>query len=139
MLIILYWVIFFIVITCMINNFCSIMMRWYLFTFIVFVNCFIIYTNNWPLISFFFQSNECIKRTFGSNVDTRKIWIYHDIINVLCIQMIWFGNIDVWINRSKSFILRLVWNLPPLFPSWRRKHHDYLFYFCKIFPQYNHN
>ena len=46
------------------------------------INNFIIDTNNWLCISFFLEINEFIKWTFGLNFDTRKVWIYYNIITV---------------------------------------------------------
>ena len=113
-------------------------MRWYFFTYI-FINIFIIDNNTRICIIFFMKSNECIKWNLVLNVDTRKVWISYKIITLWCIQMVWFSTVDMWVNSNTSPFLRLVWNLPPLFPSWKFKHHDYLFYICKIFPQYNQN
>ena len=56
-LLLLYWVKIFIAITCMINYFCWILMRWYFFTCIVVVHFFIIDTGSWVCISFFLQIN----------------------------------------------------------------------------------
>ena len=125
--------------TCRINELCWILMRWYLFTCIVFINFFIIYTNTWLCTSFSLQSNECINWTFVLNVDTRKVWISYNIINIWCIRIILFATVYVWVNSSISPLLIPAWNLPSLFPSWGHKHHDYLSYFCKILPQYNRN
>ena len=128
-----------IVITCLINYFYWISIIWYPFTYIVFINCFIINTNTWLCISLFLQSNERIKWTFGMNADTRKVLIPYNIITIWCIQIIWFTTVDVWVNSNTYPLPRLVWNLPPLFIYWQRKHHFYLFYFCKIVSQYNQN
>ena len=114
-LLLLYWVIFYIIITYMINYFCWILMRWYFFTYIAFIPSFIIDTNNWIYISFFFQSNECIKGTFGINIDTRKVQIYYNIITVWCIRIIWFAAFDVWVNSSTSPLIRNVKIFLPCF------------------------
>ena len=82
----------------MINDFYWIMLRWYFFNYIVFIYYLIIDTNNWLCISFFLQSNWCIKWTFGLKVDTRKVWIFYIIINVLCIKTIWFATFDVYLT-----------------------------------------
>ena len=78
-----------------------------------------------------FQSNEWIKWSVILNIDMSNIWSFYNIITVWCIKIIWFIAIDVWFNSITSPLLRNVQNLPELFPSWRRKHHIYLFYFCK--------
>ena len=113
---------FSIVITCMINEFCWIMTRWYFFTHIVFINDLIIDTNNWLCISFCFQSNECIKCTFGLNIDMRDFLIYYNIITFWCIQMIWSADFDVWVNSDTSTPLILVWNHPSFLLFWWLKH-----------------
>ena len=100
---------------------------------------FIIDTYHWLCIIFFLQRNECIKLTFGLNVDMRKVLISYKIITVWCIQIIWFTTVDFWVISNIYPLLILVWNLPTLFYSWRYKHHDFLFYFCKIVSQYNRN
>ena len=99
-------------------------MRWYFFTWIVFVRYLIIDTNTWICISFFLKYNDCIKVTFGMDIDTRKVWTSYNIITVLCIQVIWFATVDVWVNSITYPLLRNVWNIPSLFPSWQHKHHD---------------
>ena len=134
----LYRLFFSIIITCMINYFCWIW--WYdISSLIFFFNCLIIDTNTWLYISLFLQRNECIKLTFGLNVDTRKVLISYNIIAVWCIWIILFTIVDMWVNNSTSPLFILVWNFLPIFPSRQRKHHDYLFYFYKILPQYNWN
>ena len=114
-------------------------MRWFFFTYVVFVNYFIIDTNTWLCICLFLKSDECIKWTVILNIYMRKVWISYNIITVWCIQIIWFDIVDVWVNSSTSPLLRNVKNIPLLFPYWQRKNHNYLFYFCKIVPQYNLN
>ena len=104
-----------------------------------FINFFIVDTNTWLCISFFCLSDQCVKWTFGLNIGMRKVWIYYNIITVWCILIILLSTVHVWVNSSKSRLLINVQNIPSLFPSWRRKHRNYLFYFCKIFPQYNQN
>ena len=78
-------------------------------------------------VSIFLQINDCIKRTAVLNVDSRKVWIYHNIITIWCIKIILFYAVDVWVNSSTSPLLRNVQNLPSLFSSWRRKRYNYLF------------
>ena len=73
------------------------------------------------------------------DVDTRKVWISYNVFTVVCIWIILFVTVYVWVNSSKYPLIRLEWNLPPLFSSWWRKHHEFLFYFCKIVRQYNRN
>ena len=85
---------------------------------------------------FFLQSNERNKWTFILNIDTIKVWISYNIITVWCIQIIWFNNVDVWVDSITNPIPINVQNLPSLFPYWWRKRQKYLFYFCKIVPQY---
>ena len=116
-----------ILITCIINYFLLIMMRWYFFTYIYFIHYFIVDTNTWIYLRLFLQSNYCFKLTFGLNVDMRKVWISYNIITVWCIIIIWFYIVDVWVNISTSPLLRLGKNLPAMFYSWRRKRHNYLF------------
>ena len=128
----------YIVITCMVNYFYWILMILYFFTYIVVINDFMIDTNNGLYISSFLQNNEYIKWTFGLTVDTRRVWISYNIISVWYIQTIWFATADVWVNSITSPLCINVWHLPSLFPHWQRKHHNYLFYFCKLVPQYNH-
>ena len=105
----------------------------------IFINYLMIDTNNWLCISFCLQSNECIKWTFSLNVHRRNDWISYIIITFWCTEMIWFTIVYMWVKINTSPIFILVWNLSPFFPSWRCKQHDYLFYFCKIVPQYNRN
>ena len=57
----------------------------------------------------------------------------------VCIHIIWFATVYMWGNSSTYPLLILGKNLPTMVFSWRRKRHDYLFCFCKIFPQYNRN
>ena len=135
----LYFVIFSIVVTFVINDFCWISMRSYFFTYIFFVHYFVIDTNNLLYISLFLQSNWCIKWTFVLKVYMSKFWISYNIITFLCIQIIWFNIVDVWVNSSTSPLFRLVKNVPSVFYSWRRKRNNYFFYFCKIVLQYNQN
>ena len=78
----------FVVITCMINYSCWILMRCYFFTCIVVIHTFLIDSSTWLCISLFLQSNEFIWWTFGMNVDMRKVWISHNIITVVFIQII---------------------------------------------------
>ena len=94
------------------------------FTWIVFVCYLIIGTNTWICISFFLKYNECIKGSFGMYIDTRKVWTSYNIITVWCIKVILFSTVNVWVNSSTYPLLRNVWNLPSLFPSWQHKHHD---------------
>ena len=115
------------------------MMRCYLFTCIVVIHISLIDTSTWHCISFFLQINDFIWWTFGKHVDTRKVWISYNIITVLCIRIFWFATVDMWGNSSTSTLLILGKNLPTILSSWQRKHHDYLFYFCKIVPQHNWN
>ena len=68
-------------------------------------------------ISVFFKVNQCTKQTFVLNVDTRKVWIYYNIITVWCIQMIWFDIVDVWVNSYTSTFLILGKKLPAIFSS----------------------
>ena len=114
------------VIICMVNYFCWMLMRLYLFTYYVFINYFIIFANTWLCICFFLQRNECIQCTLLFNIDIIKVLITYDIINVWCIQMTWFATVDVWVNSSTSPLLRNVKNVPSFFRSWRRKLHNYL-------------
>ena len=100
-----------IVITCIINCFWWILMRWYLFTYIFIINCLIIDTNNWLCNSVYLQSSECIKRNLGLNVDMRTVWISYNIITLWCIQIIQFATIDLWVNSNTSTLLILVWKL----------------------------
>ena len=115
----------------MINYFCWVLMRWYLFTYIVFIRYFIIVTNTWLCISSFLESNGCIKELFGMNVDARKVWIYYNIITVWYIWMILFPTLCVWVNSSTFPIFILGKNFPANFSSSWRKHHNYLFWFLK--------
>ena len=133
----MHWEKNYVVITCMINYFWSILMRWYFFTYIVVINYFIVDTNNWLCIIFFLKIHECIKGNFGMNVDTRKFWISYNIINIWCIRIIWSATVDVWVYIITSPLLRLGQKLTDIFSSWKCKLHHYLFYFCKIFLQYN--
>ena len=105
----------------------------------IFINYLIIDNNTIIRICYFFQIIECIKWTIVLNVDISKVWSSYNIITVWCIQIIWFATVDVWVHTSKYTLLRNILNLPFLFPSWQRKLHIYLFYFCKILPQYNQN
>ena len=89
-----------------------------------FVHYLIIDTNTWICISFFLKYNDCIKVTFGMDIDTRKVWTSYNIITVWCIQVIWFATVDVWVNSITYPLLRNVWNIPSFFPSWQHKHHD---------------
>ena len=123
----------------MINYSCWILTRCYLFTCIVVIHILLIDTSNWLCISFFLQSNELIWWMFGMNVDTRKVWISYKIITVGCIRIFWFTTFDIWGNISTSPVLINVQNITSLFPSWRRKHHLSLFYFCNELSQYNRN
>ena len=125
--------------TCMINYSCLIMTRLYFFTYIVVIYIFLIDTSTWLCISLFLLSNEFITWTFGINVDMTKVWISYNIINVVCIWIIWFATVDMWGNSSSSHLIRLEWNIPPLFFSSWRRHHDHVFYFCEIARQYNCN
>ena len=111
------------------------MVRWYFFTYIVFVNYWIIGTNTWICISFFLQNYECIKLNFGLNSDMRKVWISCNIITVWYIQIILFATIVVLVNSNTYPLPRLLLNLPTLFTFLLCKHHNYLFYFYKIVPQ----
>ena len=86
-----------------------------------------------------YQSNEFIQWYFGMNIDMRRVLISYSIITVICIRIIFFNTVEMWVNSNTSPIIRLEWNLNPLFFSWWRKHHDYLFYFCKIVPCSNPN
>ena len=63
--------------------------------------------------------------------------ISYNIITVWCIRIICLTTVDMWLNCNTSPILRLVCNLPPLFSSWWRRHHEYLFYFSKTVTPYN--
>ena len=104
-----------ILITCIINYFLLIMMRWYFFTYIYFIHYFIVDTNTWIYLRLFLQSNYCFKWTFGLNVDMRKVWISYNIIPVWCIIIIWFYIVDVWVNIS-TYIL--FWNVIHLLCWW---------------------
>ena len=128
-----------IVITCVVNYFCLILMIWYFFPYIFFIHYFNIDINTWICICLFFQSNPCIKCTIILNVDMRKVWIFYNIITAWCIQIISLATVDVWVKMSTYHLLRNVQNITSLFPSWQRKRHNYLFYFFKILPQYNWN
>ena len=112
----------------LVNYFYWIMMRWYFFTYIVLINYFIINTNTRLCISLFLQSDECIKWTFGLNVDTRKVLVSHNIITFWCIHIIRFATVDVSVNSSTYPILRNEQHLCSLFPSWQCKRHNYFFY-----------
>ena len=101
----MYWIISSIVIPCMINYFRWIIMRWYLFTYIVFINYLVIDINNWLCISFFLKSNECIKLTLGFNVDTMEVLISYNIITVWCIQIILLSTVEILVNISTSHLL----------------------------------
>ena len=90
------------------------MMRWYLFTYIVLVNYFIIGTNTWLCICLFLQINHCIKWTVILNVPTREVWISYSI-TVWCIKIILFVTVDVWFNSSISTIIRLGKTFLPCF------------------------
>ena len=138
-LLLLYWVNFYTFLTCMINYFCWILMRWYFFTCIVVIHYFIIDTITWLCISFFLQSNEFIQWNLGTNVYTRKVWISYNIITVWYIRIICFTTVEIWVNSNTSPIIKLELNLPPLFFYWWRKHHHYLFYFLNTVSQYNLN
>ena len=86
-----------------------------------FIHYFIIDTNTWLYISFFFKSNECINRTFVMYVDTRKVQISYYINTVWYILIIWFATINVWVNSSKYPPLRLGQNIPAMFSYWQIK------------------
>ena len=102
---------------CMVNYLWCILMRWNLFTYIVFFRFFVVNTNTWLCICYFFKIVDCIKRTLILNIVMRKVWSFYKIINVWCIQIIWFVAIDMWDNGIKSSLLRLVQKVSILFNS----------------------
>ena len=71
------------------------------------IHIFLIYSITWRCISFFLQSNEFIIWTFGTNIDTRKVWISYNIFTVVYICIIWFAIVDMLGNSSTSPPIRL--------------------------------
>ena len=96
----------------------------FLHLIIFFIGCFIIDTNTCLCISIFFQSNECIKGNFGMNAETRRAWIFNNIIDFWCIQIIWLATVDVCVNSSTYPLIINVKNIPSLFPAWWLKHYS---------------
>ena len=122
--------VFYVVIKCMINYFCWILMRWYSFTNMFFMKCFNINNNTWLCISLCLKINDCIECFSCLNVDTREVWISYNITTVWCIQNIWFANVDVWVNSNKSPLIVPVKNVSHLFLSWKFK--NMIIYFVVV-------
>ena len=52
---------------------------------------------------------------FIMNVYMRKVWISYKIITIVCIRIIWFADVSVWVNITKSPLLDLNETFLPCF------------------------